>query len=167
MRSVVCDPFLPYNFSKTRAQPRSLVHLRSSPVSSHSSDFPNSRLIRSKTPAPISTSPRSIREKCPCVTPMRRANSACLISKPRSSRMRRPTDPQSISVLSTREARLDMAMRLGILYVCKHIGAAPSEFRMALQGSLFDCQTESGECPNQGKAHDPIPHSHRHHYPRR
>jgi hypothetical protein len=56
-----------------------------SPVSNHSSDFPNSRLILNRMTAPISTFPCSIVERLFWLTPMRRTNSSRVTSKPNSN----------------------------------------------------------------------------------
>jgi hypothetical protein len=67
-----------------------------SPVSSQSTDFPNSRLIASSTAAHGSFAPLSSPDRWLWTMPIRCANSACVMSKPRSSRMRRPTALRSI-----------------------------------------------------------------------
>jgi hypothetical protein len=58
--------------------------------------LPNFRAMRSRTSGPISVLPFSYRESWPWLTPRRRANSFCVMSKPLSSRRRLPTAFQSI-----------------------------------------------------------------------
>jgi hypothetical protein len=58
--------------------------------------LPNFRAMRSKASGPISVFPFSYRESWPWLTPKRRENSFCVMSKPLSSRRRLPTAFQSI-----------------------------------------------------------------------
>jgi len=70
------------------------------PVSIQSTDFPNSRLIAKSTAAPGSFCPCSSAERWLWATPIRRANSACVMSNPRSSRILRPIPGRSMQALS-------------------------------------------------------------------
>lgn len=86
--------------AKRKATPRGLHFARSSlipflPVSSQSTDLPNSRLMAKSTDAPGSLSPCSNAERWLCAVPMRRANSSCVMPKPRSSRILLPIAPRS------------------------------------------------------------------------
>lgn len=88
----------------------------SSPVSSQSTDLPNSRLMASNTAAHGSLSPCSSAERWLWATPRRRPSSSWVMLKPRSCRILRPIAGRSSSIFN-----LDFRLVAFILIVVKYL----------------------------------------------